>query len=68
MELNDDADRDLERSYLDMAIYISLNILELVIYYRSIEGKDMPISNRDTEEVDRGNWEQFLLSSNREAL
>ena len=47
---------------LDMAIYISLNILELVLYYRSIEGKDMPISNRDTEEVDKGNWEQFLAS------
>lgn len=53
---------------LDMAIYVSLNILELVLYARSTEGKDLPISQRDTEEIDRGNWEQFLLSSNREAL
>ena len=53
---------------LDVAIFISLNILELILHCRIIDGKDVPISNRDAEEVDRGNWDKFIIKQNRTAL
>lgn len=44
LELNDEANADIERSMLDFAIYLALNILELILYERIIEGKDRLIS------------------------
>ena len=53
---------------LDVAIFISLNILELILHCRIIDGKDVPISNHDAEEVDRGNWDKLIIKQNRIAL
>ena len=68
LELNDEADWNYERSVLDVAIYISLNILELILYYRVIDGKDQPLKKHEADQVDRGNWEKFLKNHNRTAL
>ena len=40
LELNDEANKDIERSYLDCAIHITLNMLELVLIERMLSGKD----------------------------
>ena len=44
LDLNDDSDLNMERSYLDCAIHISLMILELQLYNNIIEGKDVLVS------------------------
>ena len=62
MDLSDESNEDLERSRLDFAIFISLNILELSLYERHINGKDMPISNRELDDVQKGNWNKFVTN------
>ena len=48
LELSDAANADMERSMLDAAIYISLMILEMVLFLRIIEGKDIqPITKKE---------------------
>lgn len=49
LELNDQANANMERSLLDVAIFISLSILELILHVRIIDGKDVHMSNRDAE-------------------
>ena len=68
MDLNEDSINHMERSLLDIAIVISLNILELILHYRIIEGKDVPISKREADDVDDGIWEKFIERQNRTAL
>lgn len=44
LDLSEEADQNLERSMLDIAIHISLLILELSLYERIIQGQDRPLS------------------------
>ena len=68
LELNKAANDDIERSMLDQAIYISLNILELILHFRIIDGKDVHITKEQAELVDKGKWKQFVKKLNRTAL
>ena len=68
LELNDQANMNMDKSFLDVAIFVSLSILELILHCRIIEGKDVPMSNREAEEVDRGDWDKLLIKQNRTAL
>ena len=40
LELTEDANKNLDSSYLDFAIHITLNMLELVLIERMLSGKD----------------------------
>ena len=60
MELSDEDNKNLERSVLDCAIHIALNMLELMLIERIIEGNDKPLSVRDIDDVREGNWEKFI--------
>ena len=40
LELTEDANKNFDRSYLDCAIHITLNMLELVLIERMLSGKD----------------------------
>ena len=60
LELGEDSDADIERSYLDCAIHISFIILELELYLNIIEGKDGYISPEAAQQVQQGNWSSFL--------
>ena len=68
LELNDEANFDPERSMLDYAIYISLAILELILNFRIIDGKDVTITKHQADQVDKGQWKQFVKKLNRTAL
>ena len=41
----------------------SLQILELSLYERVINGKDVNISKKEADEVRDGNWEKFLQNN-----
>lgn len=45
---------------LDCAIHISLMLLELHLYERIIEGRDLPITHREADEVDDAKWSKFV--------
>ena len=68
LELTEAANFDIERSMLDYAIVISLSILELILFYRIIDGKDVPIPNEEAELVDKGQWKNFVKKLNKTAL
>ena len=63
LDLSDESNEDLERSVLDFAIFISLNVLELSLYERHINGKDMPISKKEADDVQKGNWDKFVTNT-----
>ena len=48
---------------LDIAIFISLNILELTLYERHIDGKDMPIVKGEADQVSKGIWDKFMTNN-----
>ena len=60
LELNDEANKSFDRSYLDCAIHITLNMLELVLIERMLSGKDQEIEKSDAADIGRGKWETFL--------
>ena len=50
----------MERSMLDAAIYISLMILEMVLFLRIIEGKDIqPITKKEAHDIENSRWDKF---------
>ena len=61
LELTEEANKNLERSVLDCAIHIALNMLELILIVRIIEGNNKPITIRDIDDVRVGNWEKFVI-------
>lgn len=65
MELSDEANSNPESSVLDCAIMISLNMLELNLYERQLEGKDTPITNRQADEISNGNWDKVITGPDR---
>ena len=60
LDLNDDSNHNLERSYLDCAIHISFMILELQLYENIIEGKDVRVSPEIAKQIQEGNWTKFV--------
>ena len=57
LDLSEEANKNLERSVLDIAILISFIYLELLLYERVIEGRDTRLTSKDAGMVhDRGEW------------
>ena len=51
LNLSGDELEDMERSLLDTAIFIALSILELQLYERIIDGKDINSQENVNEEI-----------------
>ena len=61
LELTEENNLNLERSMLDKAILLSLNSLELILYERIIDGKDVvKISKAEADDVGNGDWSKFV--------
>ena len=60
LNLSRDELEDMERSLLDTAIFIALSILELQLYERIIDGKDINSQENVNEEIQNGNWSSFV--------
>lgn len=64
LELSDAANADMERSMLDAAIYISFMILEMTLYLRIIEGKDIqPITKKEAHDIENSKWDKFTQNA-----
>ena len=62
LELSDAANADLERSMLDAAVHTALMMLELALYKRLVEGRDMPITKREAHDIEHSRWGKFVQS------
>ena len=60
LELSDDANKSFDRSLLDCAIHITLNMLELVLIERMLSGKDEDLEKSEASDIGKGKWETLL--------
>lgn len=61
LDLSPEANEDMERSMLDIAIYLSHHFLELSLYERIIDGKSRNIGYKEAEGViEDNNWKSVI--------